>query len=139
MINDKNKNRDFIKKAWGCEEVIVNNDFYCGKLLKINREHMLGLHYHKIKRETFFNIDADVMVYAYDDPEIDKLMFDWDKFYKIAAQDNGPVFKTILKQGESFYIPRGRRHAIFGLNNSTIVETSTEHFEEDSYRILPSY
>ena len=42
----------------------------------------------------------------------------------------------IIKKGDSVLIERGLPHQLIALtDNSTIVEVSTQHFDEDSYRI----
>jgi len=43
---------------------------------------------------------------------------------------------TILEPGDVIDIPRGLRHAMYGLLDTSIIEVSTEHFDDDSIRIL---
>ena len=43
-----------------------------------------------------------------------------------------------LNYGDSFDIPVGMRHALFAHVDSHVIEFSTEHFDEDSIRILNS-
>lgn len=43
-----------------------------------------------------------------------------------------------LNYGDSFDIPIGMRHALFAHVDSHVLEFSTQHFDEDSYRILNS-
>lgn len=132
---DLNRNRNWVGKKWGTEDWLDNNEDYCGKILHLNEGCVLGLHYHKIKKETFYLLDGKVTIYAYDDPDIDLKMTSWHEFY-----DNLHLVETIeFEKESSFYIPRGRRHAVYADNSSRIIECSTQHFDEDSYRILPSY
>ena len=42
----------------------------------------------------------------------------------------------ILKPGDKFYIPPGLRHMMEGITDVELFEFSTEHFEEDSYRVV---
>jgi len=45
---------EYVEKLWGHEEIIVNNDVYCGKLLVLSNPcYISSLHYHEIKKETF--------------------------------------------------------------------------------------
>jgi mannose-6-phosphate isomerase-like protein (cupin superfamily) len=42
----------------------------------------------------------------------------------------------VLRTGESTYIPKGLPHQLTALeDNSIVFEVSTEHFDDDSYRI----
>jgi quercetin dioxygenase-like cupin family protein len=41
----------------------------------------------------------------------------------------------VLMAGESFHIPVGLIHRIIALENSEVFEFSTQHFDEDSYRL----
>ena len=52
-------------------------------------------------------------------------------------QDDFSDAKTVtLKKGDKFYIPPGLRHMMEGITDVELFEFSTEHFEEDSYRIV---
>ena len=45
--------------------------------------------------------------------------------------------KTInLKPGDKFYVPPGLRHQMTGLADTELFEFSTQHFEDDSYRVI---
>jgi len=90
------------------EEWIVNNE-YCGKKLILNEGHCCSLHYHKIKDETFYIASG-----------------------KVGFQMNDQLF--ILRPGDSLLITPGTKHRFYGLRQSEIIEFSTHHMEEDSYR-----
>ena len=42
----------------------------------------------------------------------------------------------ILEPGDKFHIYRGLRHQMVAIESSELFEFSTEHFEEDSYRVI---
>ena len=44
--------------------------------------------------------------------------------------------EVILKPGDNFYVYPGLRHQMLALKPSELFEFSTEHFDEDSYRII---
>lgn len=44
---------ELIQKVWGTEEVLVNNEKYCAKILTIQPGGKSSLHFHKVKDETF--------------------------------------------------------------------------------------
>ena len=44
--------------------------------------------------------------------------------------------ELVLNPGENFYIYTGLRHQMIALEDSELFEFSTQHFDEDSYRIV---
>lgn len=42
----------------------------------------------------------------------------------------------ILQKGDNFHVPTGMRHQMIALQDTELFEFSTEHFDEDSYRII---
>jgi len=101
-----------IKKVWGEEHWLVNED-YCGKRLMLNKGHRCSLHYHKIKDETFYVVKG-----------------------KVLLELNGE--KIIMNQGDLQRIKPQDVHRFSGLEDSEIIEFSTHHDEDDCYRIEPS-
>ena len=99
-------------KAWGEEHWIVNKE-YCGKKLVLRRGHRCSIHWHKIKDEVFYVISGLVLM-----------------------EVNGHV--RVLHPGMKQYIRPGDKHRFTGLVDSEIMEFSTTHMEEDSYRDAPS-
>lgn len=107
-----------VDKPWGYELWIHNDEDYCGKLLVFTKQgNNFSMHYHLKKKETWY-----VQSGGFD--------FHW------LDVENGKRMRKIIKEGDSVLIERGLPHQLIALeNNSTIVEVSTEHFDEDSYRI----
>jgi mannose-6-phosphate isomerase-like protein (cupin superfamily) len=104
-------------KGWGSEKWIVNNESYCGKILYFKSGKKCSWHYHKLKRETFFVQSGQLLVkFSYDD-ELEK------------------ADEVILFPGDSFEVPQGLRHQMLAIEETFLIEFSTQHFEEDSYRI----
>lgn len=112
-----NKIHKLVPKGWGYELWITNNHKYCGKLLKIIKGKKLSWHYHTVKDEVMFCQSGRV-----------KITYGWSKDINLAAV-------IYLEQGESFHIPRDLVHRIEALQDSEIFEFSTQHFDEDSYRV----
>lgn len=107
-----------VTKGWGFEKIIVNKKEYCGKILYFYKNKKFSWHYHKLKDETFFLYKGRVLLKYGIDKDINK------------ATD------LILKEGECFYIEPYLLHQIIALEDSEIIEFSTEHFDDDSYRII---
>jgi mannose-6-phosphate isomerase-like protein (cupin superfamily) len=108
-----------IDKLWGYENIIVNTDLYCGKIIHVNAGKRGSFHYHKIKDETFYLLKGKV--------EINYSLT--DEFY---------TDTIILNEGDKFYLPPGLRHQIVGIEDSDIIEFSTKDMDEDSYRVIHS-
>ena len=41
-----------------------------------------------------------------------------------------------LERGDKFHVPTGMRHQMIALEDTELFEFSTQHFEEDSYRLI---
>lgn len=104
-------------KIWGHEEWIVNNPQYCGKKLVFKAGYCCSLHYHKIKEETFYILSGKVL---------------------IDLEENGIKTKRVMTPGDTQHIPQGTIHRINALTDAEVMEFSTFHMEEDSYRIIPA-
>ena len=108
----------YVKKGWGYEKWIVNKSQYCGKLLFFEKNKKCSWHYHKVKDEVFY-LQSGKMIVRYgmdDDLELSN--------------------EIILEPGQNFYVPVGLRHQMHAIEDSELFEFSTQHFDEDSYRIL---
>jgi mannose-6-phosphate isomerase-like protein (cupin superfamily) len=74
-------------------------------------------HYHKLKKETFF-IQSGLI----------EVSFSYEDSLQKAS-------KIILLPGDSFEVPVGLRHQMKALKETELFEFSTQHFEDDSYRL----
>ena len=105
-------------KGWGFDNWIVNKPVYCGKLLYFREGKMCSWHYHKLKDETFYVGSGRIQLLYGESDNINECK------------------SVILKKGDSFHIYPGLRHRMIALEETDLYEFSTEHFEEDSYRII---
>jgi len=108
----------FVPKGWGFEKWIVNCEEYCGKLLYFVKGKRCSWHYHIKKDEVFFIQSGKVLIKYSDDDDI------------AAAKE------LILSRGERFHVHRGLRHQMIALEDTELFEFSTQHFDEDSYRVI---
>ena len=108
----------FVSKGWGFEKWIVNCKQYCGKLLYFVKGKRCSWHYHKIKDEVFYVQSGKILVkYSTDDD------------YRYAQE-------IILEPGDNFHVYTGLRHQMIALEDTELFEFSTQHFDEDSYRLM---
>mgnify|MGYP003112317298 FL=1 len=109
---------EYHKKGWGYELWLHNDEKYCGKLLYFDKGRGCSYHYHKIKSETFYLQSGLILLnYGYAD----------------TLEDTAEI---LLTPGDTFEIMPLLRHRMFALKDSELFEFSTQHFEEDSYRIF---
>jgi quercetin dioxygenase-like cupin family protein len=99
-------------KVWGEERWIVNRE-YCGKVLVLNRGFRCSIHHHKIKDETFYINKGKVLLELNDDIRV-------------------------MVPGDVQLIMPNEKHRFTGLEDSEIIEFSTHHREDDSYRDVES-
>jgi len=107
-----------VEKDWGYELWIHNDEEYCGKLLVFPEKYKgFSMHYHMKKKETWYVQQGS-------------FQFDW------IDGDKAKRDYTVIEEGDSVLIDRGQMHKLTALEDDSIIfEVSTEHFDEDSYRI----
>ena len=107
-----------VDKVWGHELWVYNNEEYCGKLLVFEEAYSkFSMHYHIIKKESWYIQEG-------------QFKFDW------IDTETATLHTNVLDVGDSVTIERGQPHQLTALKpNSIVFEVSTEHFDEDSYRI----
>ena len=115
----KKKQPKFVDKGWGYEKWIANSEEYCGKLLFIKKNHRCSWHYHILKDETFYLQSGRI-----------------ELFYS-SDNDRDSAKTLLLEPGDSFHCCRGTRHQMLALEDAELFEFSTEHFDEDSHRLIP--
>ena len=106
-----------VPKGWGYEKWIVNNEEYCGKLLFFLRDKRCSWHYHVLKDEVFYVQAGKILVKFSEGDDLE------------AAQE------VVLNPGDNFHVYRGLRHQMIAIEDTELFEFSTQHFDEDSYRI----
>jgi quercetin dioxygenase-like cupin family protein len=104
----------FVEKIWGHEEWIVNNKKYCGKKLVFKKGFRCSMHCHKIKDETFYLLSGKVL---------------------LETEQNDIKKSRLMSAGDIQHIAPETFHRITSITNAEIIEFSTLHMEEDSYRI----
>jgi mannose-6-phosphate isomerase-like protein (cupin superfamily) len=108
----------YIPKGWGYEKWIANSEKYCGKLLFIVKGKQCSWHFHRKKDEVFYIQSGKIMLY-----------YGWDDDIKLAEN-------IILTKGDKFHVPVRLKHRMYALEDTELFEFSTEHFDNDSYRII---
>lgn len=112
----KQENMTFVEKSWGWERWICNNELYCGKILFIEKDKFCSFHYHKLKSEVLF-LESGKMLFNYSYGSFDL------------------INQIEMNSGDAYHVEPGFIHQMVALEDCTIIETSTQHFNSDSYRI----
>lgn len=102
------------QRKWGTAEIIENNAFYCGKILRIKKGYRMSLQYHKLKDETLYVLTGQILVE-----------------HQIGEME----FIETLCPGEKVRIKPGEIHRVTGIIDSDIIEVSTHSDDSDSYHI----
>lgn len=105
-----------VPKGWGEELIIENNHMYCGKLLIFKAGCKFSMHYHMIKDETWY-VESGEFIYRWIDTE------------------TADVHEQKLVPGNVVRQLPGQPHQLEALTDGKIFEVSTQHFDEDSYRV----
>jgi len=111
---------EIVEKKWGREIIFANNDNYCGKLLVYDKAWSKGsMHFHMKKHETFYVQQGDFYI-------------------KWIDTKDASVHDIILKPGDTWVNPPGQPHQIEAMtDNAILIEASTTHYDDDSYRVMP--
>ena len=104
-----------VKKLWGSEKWIVNDQKYCVKFLVLKPNKTSSLHYHKEKRETFLGIQG-----------------------KMILETEGSI--TVFEYGQATTILPDIKHRFFNpfSEECWFYECSTLHSERDVVRLTKS-
>ena len=101
-----------VEHKWGHEEIVVETDKYCYELLHQKKGWVSSYHYHPIKQETFILKEGIIRLKV-----------------------NGNEF--ILS--EPFTITPSTPHSFHAVTDSTIMEVSTKHMDDDVVKLEEAY
>jgi mannose-6-phosphate isomerase-like protein (cupin superfamily) len=104
-------------KGWGAETWLINCPDYCSKFLDFKKDSRGSMHFHDKKHETWYILSGQISV-----SWVDAL--------------NAQKHSRIISVGEMVDIPRLQTHQVHALEDTRILEVSTQHFEDDSYRVM---
>lgn len=134
-----------VKKVWGSEDWLVNNDKYCAKFLNLDRGAECSVHYHAVKDETFYVLAGEVELFTLDLRKLPVKSFDVKDKEITAYVELGPevletrMVRHVLKHGDQFRLQPYVAHKFRALTFAAkLLEVSTTHMEEDSYRLTQS-
>ncbi len=109
---------DVVDKEWGQELIVANNTDYCGKIMLLNQRGVSSIHYHILKKETFYVQSGKIFVQR------------WD--------NDGTRLDVTLGAGDVLTIEAGTPHRFVGILKSRFIEFSLPDSISDTYRITQS-
>jgi mannose-6-phosphate isomerase-like protein (cupin superfamily) len=113
-----------VRKVWGVEYWLENNEKYCAKILHLYAGYECSLHYHTIKDETFIVVSGNVGLETYPN-----------------GVEHLPFVINLLETGDKFRIEPKTPHRFWSAEqteNAVILEISTSHSDSDVVRIEES-
>lgn len=107
-----------VSKSWGREVWLVNDEKnnYCGKILEVNAGEGFKMHFHDIKVETFYLLSGEMTIVLMD-------------------TSDRSLHSSRFLPGQCLDLNRLVPHAVVAKGDSTLLEVSTFHRDEDSFRI----
>jgi len=117
LLNSKKEKSVIIEKGWGKEIIFANNNEYCGKILCFEEGKKFSMHYHLLKKETWYVSKG-------------KFILIW------IDTRTGTTYTEYLNIGDVITNERCEPHQLIALEYSEVFEVSTQHFDTDSYRIV---
>ena len=114
-------NYEHIKKVWGQEIVLTNNDKYCAKLMIVQPGFKCSLHRHLIKDETFFILEGTLGV-------------------ELTVTGQTDYTKLTLTPGQNVHLDPKVYHRFWAESVAPVVmlEVSTPHSDNDVERLEES-
>ncbi len=106
-----------IEKPWGYEIIFASTEQYVGKILKIYKGEMLSLQYHRVKDETIYLFEGEML---------------------LEVEEDGEMKEIRLRPGDSYRIKPGVKHRMKAIEECVVLEASTPHLE-DVVRIEDKY
>lgn len=107
---------DIVSKKWGKEFILHNDENFCGKILKFNDGAKCSMHFHLKKFEIFYVIKGQFLL-------------------KFIDTETATHYEKRINAGSVIEINQGDPHQLIALTEGEILEISTQHFDNDSYRI----
>jgi quercetin dioxygenase-like cupin family protein len=103
-----------VKKQWGEEEYICNNEQYCGKFLYIAPGFACSIHRHPVKTETFHVLSGEGCIGVDQD-----------------------IVRVVA--GNTIHIPQQTYHFFASVTGMTLLEISSHHEDDDCQRATESH
>ena len=111
-----------VDKPWGYEILWAQAGDYCGKILHIEKGHVLSLQYHEKKHESIYVLSGK-MIFRYGG---------WRHGGEDAGKRGGEegLHERVMGPGDAQQVPTGRVHQFEALETTDVLEASTNHLDD---------
>lgn len=127
----------WVPKTWGGELLVANHELYCQKILYVVKGKRCSWHYHRTKDETFFLESGQLLVRTISPSDLDALLRMGRTMEELCEGPKRSFATQTLFPGDSLRVRPGTVHQFEAIEESRLLEVSTEHDDADSIRILP--
>lgn len=136
-----------VQKLWGSEDWLVNSNKYCAKFLNLNHGYECSVHYHAVKDETFYVLGGEIELWVVTLVPYSNMQAlckkEEDSWYKniLAHKEEylAKLKKITLGHGDQYRLQPYIAHKFTAKTFAAkILEVSTTHCDEDSYRLIES-
>lgn len=103
----------YVSKPWGHELWITNDNKHCGKTLFIKQGRHCNFHWHK-EKDKVLHVQSGLIWINYQIP-------------------NERIHYEKIKAGHAFHVSPGMKHQMQAIEDTVILEFSTQHFEDDYF------
>ena len=100
-----------VEKPWGWELIWAHADAYAGKLLFIRAGHSLSLQFHRVKDESWYVQAGRAEI-------------------QLGEAGNAVLATEVVGPGVCFRFPPGTVHRVKALEDTTILEVSTQQLDD---------
>lgn len=114
-------------KGWGHERWLHNDEKYCAKVLIFRAGCRCSLHYHRLKHETFLLKSGRLIMLTAPVSEVSVHSLD-TSLCKLRVE--------VMLPNDHIDMPPFTAHQMIALDDSELIEFSTQHFDDDSVRIV---
>ena len=107
-----------VDKGWGREVIWADNNLYCGTFLEFKAGKKFSMHFHAEKLETWFVLSGSFRIYYIN-------------------TDTAEILSQTLNTGDVWHNDTLDPHQLEALEDSVIIEVSTQDSSWDNYRVMP--
>jgi mannose-6-phosphate isomerase-like protein (cupin superfamily) len=108
-----------VEKPWGYELIWAETEHYVGKVLHVNAGESLSLQFHRVKDESWLVQDGRAKL-------------------ELGSAGDAMLKEEVIAAGATFRFRPGTVHRVTALEDTTIIEVSTNHLD-DVVRLEDSY
>jgi mannose-6-phosphate isomerase-like protein (cupin superfamily) len=124
MVKKMKGKANIVKTGWGYKEMVANLPAFGLMVLNLKKDKKSSIHHHFNKVEMYYVLEGRVSVNY-----LEKL----EDFNK---DDLSCLKSEIIGVGESFLVPPPTIHQILALEDSKVIEVSTQHVDKDMIRLV---